>query len=312
MADHKKYFVENNILAHFGITNTQTLKKLFDCYGATQTQNVQLFFFSDRVIFYTSSMNDLDFTAHINTTFYKKYLINFYVKQQEEKEEQDVEMPLFKVQISFADLKSVMSLSSASVKTGVISFYLKEKESDKDKRTLRIRAGDTEHCIEATKFDTTKKDISEVDPDFNEKFYTTEELDDWNYGIIKVLSKILCDTIGKNKVKGTSNRLSIRIGYSLLIETSDHMGKGLVMTPISGFLSSSSHHKDVKDKTAYKVTTGNHGHEFLKKATAVGGGTGTCTSTTIVASKKEDHITIVLPLGPYGECVIYFQGKPSS
>jgi len=314
---------QNGVLCHFAIPNVQVLKKVCDCYGAMRMLDLQIFFYEEFIKIYAVNSSENGYKVNTVTFLYKKYLINFFIKKKKKKtasskkSEDEAVKPIYKIQIEYSSLQNVIDSSVKSSKNSSIAFCLKEKEIFDEESgenittaVFLIRVGDTEHTLELKDF--IKINYIENEKDFDDNYLRTQDLDEWNCGsgIWKGSNKLFSEAVSKAKPKHVTDcTFKIKIGNSIIIETYNSLLSCIITTPIPGILPTLGVSKSVVKEISFTVNTGNLGYDFFKKAALVGGATGTGISSAIVASKKDNYLTLVQPLNSFGEMVCYFEGE---
>jgi hypothetical protein len=295
------YFEKQKIVYHFGLETYGHLKKYSDILCISNISTINIFFYNDRIVFRSIKRDSSNYNISFDLFIYKKYLLNFYVSETEFKKTE--KNYLFKKQMSSQNFKQI--LSSNDSKTNSISFYVVKKEEGEEgeeedinnKYELKINVGSSSHSIEKIK-DHTRNIFFNEEEDYEENFFSSEKLKEWNFGIVKCDSSTIQPIFKKNKV--SYDNIVIKVGYNLLVEFySDSSKTCKEKSPLTGFLSTACFNKEELDVEFNKTTLNSSILEILKKFFSFKE-----EANCIISSKKDGYLTFLRPIDSTSELII--------
>lgn len=305
----RENYEEKNIIVSFGIVNTPVLRRWIEGYGEAGILSLQMYFYSDRITVIAKNPSSSNYEVTLVTTFYSKNLVGYYVEQKiSSKKQIDDTKPRTKIEVQFSQLKNAVVVP-AGVKTAksATEFTVIRDPEDKKRKTLNVRIGDRQHIIETQPM----SDISYADdePDFHENYYSSEELEGCFFGIWKGAGCAFNEAFPKTLATSRISSINLKIGYSIIVEANNSAGVNVIRTPLSGRLYPTQDMTEDEENNSFNIRISGEASNFLKKASSITGGTSSTLGTIIVASKKDNYLTIVQHLGSIAEAVYYFKGS---
>lgn len=288
------FFKENNIEVHFGFDSYFFLKKAIDVFDISDITNIQFYIYTNKIIIKCITPPTKTKITY-KFILYEKYILNYYYNPRLVKK--DKNQCIMKKQINLSSFKNLMR--TASSKTDTISFSFIDES---DNNYLKININGIEHIQEFSK-EFNNYDYSDTQEDFNDNFYDIDEDSmKWKFGVCKCSSNKLGGVFQQKDNK--NNKINIRIGYNFYIEFRDIEGNSRLKCNLPGLLSSASKNKDKLDEDYYSIELDNIS-DIFKKITTISEDKPSC----VIASKKNNYLTFIIPVDGYGEFVMFIDGN---